>query len=556
MNSVPLPASSTGPAAAARPWFRSPLAGVLLLVFAAEFFLFDHYGSHRFTAIYPRWNDQIQYLGEAYSGYEYARAHGLAAALWHTLVNPSAQGTLHDVAANVVFAFTGPSRSAALALNLLALVAWQLALLVGVLRVGGGRALATAAAMLPLALAGPWNDIPGSAYDFRLDHLTMCALGVTSALALTTAGFRSRRGSLLFGAAVGLTLLTRFLTGTYFAVIFVALLVWILRGDERGRRATHLTLAALVAFLFAAPIFWINREWVWNYYYIGHYVGPESTIRSQHFGLVRSLAFVGGELADRHLGSFFLLLAGASMAALAVFRPAAGRGPGDHSPWVIGAVFLLAPALVLTLHQQKSEVVVSALVPGAILLVVALWLALAGRDRDTPRLRVGAALIALAAFAFFTLRQLAPGPDAGFIADNRKVAALAETLFTRARAAGLDHPAVAVDHITDCYDAQVIRTIVFERSKQWVHFEMTLPNGIAAPAEAEVFARLALSHFVFLTEDAPPGGFPFDIALTALRPRLRAWCEANLRAVDRFTLFGRRMVLYQRREIPFAAALP
>ena len=80
---------------------------------------------------------------------------------------------------------------------------------------------------------------------------------------------------------------------------------------------------------------------------------------------------------------------------------------------------------------------------------------------------------------------------------------------------------------------------------------MTLPNGIAAPTEEEVFARLALSDFVFLTEEAPAGGYPFDQKLAALRPKLRAWCETNLRMAERFTLFERRMVLYQRREIPF-----
>lgn len=535
-----------------RPLLRSPLAGLLLLVFAAEFFLFDHFGSHRFTAIYPRWNDQVQYLGEAYSGYEYSRAHGLPAALWHTLVNPSAQGTLHDFAATVLFAVTGPSRSAALALNLLALLAWQVALLAAVLRTGGGRALAVAAALLPLALAGPWRDVPGSAYDFRLDHLAMCGLGVTSALALTTAGFRSRRGSLLFGAAAGLTLLTRFLTGTYLAVAFLAFLLATLRGPDRSRRVANLALAALAAFVLAAPFFWLNREWVWNYYYIGHYVGPESSIRNQHFGLGRSLAFVGEQLADRHLGAFFLLLAGAATLLFAWSRSAARR-PAGRFTGLAGAVFFLAPALVLTLHQQKSEVVVSALVPGVILLVVAAWLALVGRGADSPRLRAAAALTGLAAFSSFTFRQLAPGPDDAFVADHRRVAALAGTLFERARAAGLEHPAVAVDYVTDCLDAQVIRTIVYERRKQWMHFEMTLPNGIAAPTEAEVFARLALSHFVFLTEEAPPGRYPFDTKLAALQPRLRAWCEEHLRAVDHFTLLGRRMVLYQRREIPFAA---
>ena len=90
---------------------RSPAVWLLVAVFALEFFLFDNFGARRFTPIYPRWNDQIQYLSESYTGYEFARANGFFTGLWHTLTNRSAQGTLHDFFAVIVFTLAGPSRS-------------------------------------------------------------------------------------------------------------------------------------------------------------------------------------------------------------------------------------------------------------------------------------------------------------------------------------------------------------------------------------------------------------------------------------------------------------
>ena len=66
------------------------------------------------------------------------------------------------------------------------------------------------------------------------------ALGVALAVALITDGFRRPGPSLLFGGAVGITLLIRFLTGSYLALIFAALLGWILAGAERRRRVGHL----------------------------------------------------------------------------------------------------------------------------------------------------------------------------------------------------------------------------------------------------------------------------------------------------------------------------
>jgi hypothetical protein len=105
------------------PVFRSPVFWLLVGVFALEFFLFDQFGARRHTPVYPRWNDQIQYLTESYTGYESARSRGFVAGLLNALTNPSAQGTLHDFLAIIAFAIAGPSRSAALSLNMLALIA-------------------------------------------------------------------------------------------------------------------------------------------------------------------------------------------------------------------------------------------------------------------------------------------------------------------------------------------------------------------------------------------------------------------------------------------------
>src|SRR5580658_4986484 len=98
----------------------------LLALFAGEFWLFDQVGAHRHTWIYARWNDQVQYLTEAYNGWEWVRTHGFAPGIWQVLVRPCAQGTLHAVLAVVAFEVAGgPSRSAALALNMLAMILWQ-----------------------------------------------------------------------------------------------------------------------------------------------------------------------------------------------------------------------------------------------------------------------------------------------------------------------------------------------------------------------------------------------------------------------------------------------
>ena len=528
------------------------LAFAVLL--AAEFLLFDQVGAKHYTWIYPRWNDQIQYLSEAYTGFEYSRAHGLAAGLWHTLVNPTAQGTLHDFWALLVFQVAGPSRSAALAVNLLAFLAWQAAWFFAVRRVFGSRALAWTSAGLLLALASPWSGIQGSTTDFRLDWMAASAMGVTLAAALLTAGFRRRGWAVVFGTAVGVTLLTRFLSGTYFVLIFVALLLWTIAGPQRARRTASLLIAAAVALLLAGPLMWLSREEIVHYYWIGHFIGPESAIRNQNMGLWRSIVWLGESLACDHLGVLWLWAVGIATLALVVMtfwprksRPAAPLG--NSTNWFLAAVFLLAPAFVLVLHQQKSFVVVGILLPGAVLLVLTAWNALGARL--PPWVRAALAVFSLGlGGSFFGQRMLANPHTPAFLVDARKVATLADTIFARARAAGLARPRVGTDHITDCLDGQVLRVICYERKHVWVSFDMTLPISIAEAPEADIMERLARSDFVFLSDAGYVGIYPYDRQMRALHPRLRAWCDEHLRLVDRFQLFGRSMMLYQRREIP------
>jgi hypothetical protein len=288
-----------------------PATGALLAAWlGAEFLLFDRIGAHWHTGIYPRWNDQIQYLTEAYTGYEYLLRHGFWAGLWGTLVHPAAQGTLDDCYAVLLFRLMGPSRSAALAVNMLAFLAWQGALFFAVARRTDSRRLAWVSFGLVLSLAGPWSAAYGSAVDFRLDHLAMCSMGVALAAALLTDRFRATGWSLVFGAATGLTLSTRFLTGPYFILIFGAGLAWTAAAPDRRLRLRNFALAALVALALAGPLLWLNRIWVYNYYWIGHFFGPESAIRNPHLNLPQSLAFVAGHLSADHLGLAFWILAG------------------------------------------------------------------------------------------------------------------------------------------------------------------------------------------------------------------------------------------------------
>lgn len=529
----------------------------LLFLLAAEFLLFDQLGAHHHTWVYPRWNDQIQYLTESYLGHEDAKAHGLLTALGHALVNPSAQGTLHDFGAILMFSVAGPSRSAALSLNMLAFLAWQAAFFLWIFRSTRSHGLAFAGAALLLVLKSPWAVAPGSAFDFRLDWLTASALGLTLLAVYAADRFRSSIGALLFGLAVALTLLTRFLTGTYFVLIFAALAVWAALPPDRWGRLARLALSAAVAAAVAGPIFWINRATVYNYYLIGHFVGPESALRSSHMGLGRSAWWVLSRFATEHLGLGFLLLVLAVLVAgllAAVVSPVRPQDPGfDPAPklpsFFPAFAFALAPAVVLTLHVQKTEQVLGAMLAGGATLLILPGLRALGACRPTVRAIIAGATVAVALGGFAAAMIRNPHSPAMEEA-ARNVNAALDYVVKRSDEAGLTSPKIAVDRITDSLDAQIMRVLAYERYHRWIPFLMTLPTGIHEEKPEVYWERLRESDFVFLTADGDPGFWPYDRQLTGLRAETHHWADEHLKRVRDFQLTGFRMDLYERRDLP------
>jgi hypothetical protein len=537
------------------------LATALLLL--AEFLLFDRMTSRQHASIYPRWNDQIQYLTESYTAYEQARSHGLAAGLKFALGKTALQGTLHDFAAVLVFQLAGgPSRSAALSLNMLVFLAWQVAVLVGLSRLTGSRALAWMGGGLLLCLAWPWSAEAGSAVDFRLDHAAMCLLGLTSVIALLTQGFRSTRWTLVLGVAVGVTMLERFLTSVYFGGIFLVSAAWVLAGPERWSRLRNLGLAGLVAAAIALPVFWASRTAIYTYYWVGHVTGAESAARFRGLDLGHSLRFVFGHLGDMHLGAWFGWTAAGLTAALGLAWAAGPRRavPGDARPsWLFPALaFLLVPAAVLTLHRQKSEYVLGVLVPGAVLLIFWLWSCLWRRvdfRAGGPAWRAVPALLTLAAWgaggAYFVQRQLAPAHDAAFLESARTVNRIADRIYADARDRHVARPYIAVDQVVDFVDAQILQVICYERQKVWVPFVIQLPDSILEDKDENMLYRLKLCDFVLLTDEMPGDGYwPYDKQMRRLYPEMKAWCEAHLHRADTYSLFGRRMTLYEKQANP------
>lgn len=548
----------TSPATTPRHRWVWLAVGALLLV---EFFVFERLAAHRQAQIYPRWSDQIQYLTESYQSYDELKAHGWLRGLAYACTNPAAQGTLHDIVAVVVFGVFGASRTTALDLNMAVFLAWQAATFFAVLRLTGSRALAWTGFGLLLCLAGPWTGDAGSAVDFRLDHAAMCLWGITGTVALLTHGFRDLRWSLAFGVLTGLTVLERFLTGAYFAPVFLALAGWILCGDAKLPRLRNLALAGVIAFAIAAPFFWMHRTWIINYYWQGHFANAESAARAPGLGLWGSINYLLDGFWHRHLGwvfgGFVLTLTLIPLLLESFWERLRAVRPQLDRDWLFAAaLFLFVPAAILCLHRQKSEYVLGILAPGLVLLLLCVWhVMFPGIATLVPRLGskltawVAAAALVLG-LGYFVQRQAAPVGDAALLADSRKVRELVERLHQFSQHSGTPDPSIGVDQVRDALDGWCMRVVNYERHHVWMTIHTQLPVGILVMEEPLVFERLAKCDFVFLTDMQRGNGYwPYDHQMRTLYPRLKDWCDTHLEKVDSFPIFEREMSLYQRRAL-------
>lgn len=536
---------------------RVLLPCAFLLFLLTEFAVFDQIGAHHHTGIYPRWNDQIQYLTESYTGYIFSQEHGWREGLWHSLVNPSAQGTLHDFFAVIIFELVGPSRSAALSINMLALLVWQTALFVYLLRRTSSAAIAWIGVALLLAVRAAWYTGPGSAFDFRLDWLATCLMGLTLVACVEAKEFRSTSGSAFFGFCVGLTLLTRFLTGAYFVPIFVILVVWLAFGKAQvQRRILNLLLSAAIAAVMAGPVLWLNRDLIYNYYVIGHLTGAESALRAPNWDLLTSLQWFGSVLLTQYLGVFalclyifgYLALRFSNVVTKSSIAPADNLGAPLQS-LVPLVTFFAVPALVLILHDQKSTSVLGVALPALLMLLMEPILRVGSVVSQRWTKVVALALVSASMIGF--VARMVPSPHRpDFLIGAQRINQFADMIARRCKLADLDEPKIAVDRLTDCLDGLLLRVLCYERQKTWLPVEMMLPMGIAEQPEEEILMRFGQSDFVVLTMEGPPGLWPADAQMDRLRPQVSAWAEAQLTPISQLDVFGMRFAVFAQQATP------
>jgi hypothetical protein len=541
----------------------------LIVLLLLEYGLFRQYLEREVLWTYPTQFDQTAYLLQSYGTYEKILDKGLAPGLAETACQHVPTGLLMHLQAGVVFLVLGPNRLSALTLNFFYFALLQCVLAWTLHRLTRRWSLALLGVGLLLTAQSPFL-IPGGMMDFRIDFISFCLFGIFLCLVVRSGFLDSPVWSFAAGAVAGVLVLFRFLTAVYLTGIFVVvcfflaaqfLMYW--RRPAWPRQLPGLVASVVPFVLLVGPVFVWNRRALYDYYVVGHIIGPEKVIRSEFLGIfnwTEHLLFYPRSLLLAHTGWPFLVLAFVVLGCVLVARVLSRRTgvtsvAGGAFAWVFLAACIAVPLTILTLDVAKSPVV------SCILVVPMLWLFLLPVVRRCPGGTAGVggqpagwvtkalAVVAIGVGVFTQMNQMSQRNHLS--KDRAQVARLLgmyDALADNTEEFHLAHPRVSVDMVADFLFPGVLELMTYERHHRFPHIQPRLGDGIMDVSETAAFGLLENSDFVVIDSSDCPNysSLPFDKCMETLRPKLLAWCEENCLLLQQTPFAGHVFNLYMR----------
>ncbi|MEA2972788.1 MAG: hypothetical protein QOG82_1246 [Actinomycetota bacterium] len=311
---------------------------------------------------------------------------------WDSVLSPSVQAPLMTAATTPAFLVAGPNPIVGMVVPLaFGLVAAAATFLLG-RRVGGPRAGWVAGL---LALGAPLLLSYSRSYNFAIAATATLAVAL---LAFAKSGNLENRGwSAATGIFLGLTALARTMALAFLPAILLAMVVAVVAGPRRGRRAANAGIAVIVGLAVAFPWYRVNGSRVYDYLTSFGYGS-----RAQEYGTAEPFF---SRAAWRTTGQYVvnsvylpyllvLLVAAAAGGAVVVWHIRRnGIGPtardAARSPLMPAAILVAEGLVALTSSQNKGSGFVAPLIPA--MAVGVAWAV--GRVPDLPRrLLTGAAV--------------------------------------------------------------------------------------------------------------------------------------------------------------------
>ncbi len=551
------------------------LASGVVVVLILEWWLFETSVRDYLLGTYPRHHDQTGYLNLAYANYEHIKDGGVWRALAQRLSESKPQGSLLDFEAALAFIFFEPNRLGALSVIFAHFAVLQIAAM-SIVTTMTGTPIFGAIAVALLASSGFLFIVPGGLFDFRIDAAANCTYGIFVLALLRSSFYRNVRWSIATGVIGGYLIALRHNTVVHLAIVHAVFLPILFFADrresgERGLLAPGTRLRGFAASvgslaLSGGPFLAIDFTAMANYY-LGQF-NVRAPVRNALSGrnAFKHLFFYPYAILHHHV-RYLLPVWGALVGVLWVCRdkiprrgeltgypghPAARPDPELVERYLPLAVTVLVPLAVLTLHSDRSPVVIGlTLTPIA---VAATFLLQNAYERVAPnakRVLPSASsqsrpmtIIAIAALVAGTgvhALQHTGWRSEELLAREEATGAF-EMHYTVARtlyALGHRFPVYLPSTMEQPLEPGVAATPLFERDRIFLMPQMPSRRQQIFPVEETRFWRLLSStDAVLLQTSGDSVEFPFTKFVRSIEPALTSRVRKSFVAVGEWSFGG------------------
>jgi len=507
----------------------------LLVLFAIQALVFYSQYAGQIAPYYPTNWDQLAFFSRTYQLMAAFYSQG-----WLGLTSQlgnAPQGATLPIQGALLALIGGESRTTIASLNLVYFVALQATVFWTVSARTGKAFLSWVAIALILSLAALFHA--GGMYDYRTDFVVMCLYGIWVCSIVNSDSFKNIGWSLAVGALGALLVSMRFVALVYAGpalfLLFLILLAGGIWGRVETRQVINCFLSGLIILAAAAPLIFMARHMVYQYYVVGHVTGDEPVVRAAEQGIhgwLGHLLYYPNNIVWGQIGGVALTIACVAIGvALLMGRDRWRNLKPYRRDLVTLAIFTVVPIAAFTSDVSKSPVVGNTVVVPIILAVV--MLASAGVPRLVGWTVAGLGMVlALPVFV-----SNAHTPQHFLSKDDLKtVERLRSEIVAYVVNAGVSAPRFAFDRVNDYLNTPMILFTYLERSDlrqlKTLSFIESM-GGLLLISGDDAMDAVRSSDVVVLTDqfsgrDEP---YPFNKSMKENWPRIAQFVEANMREI-------------------------
>lgn len=554
--------------------------GFSLIAFL-EFVFFRTHVLKNISFLYPTNFDQSSYLPLSYRTFENIKQFGF----WMGVKKSEhlATGLLFPIQAAFFYSLFGASRLVALLPNFIYYILLQVFAVIAVRSINNKPYHAFTLLGLILLINTPFL-ITGGLMDFRIDFMAFCLYGMILCAAVRSHFFLNTQWTIHTCVFAIFLILLRGLTLVYLLAILGLTLMYVFylykktyitdpAYPDLKKRLKHLFIITLIIGSIALLYIWLNRAVLFNYYMIGHLLGAEKNIRASEVGVTNFtslLLFYPNSLFNVHLGvmfvncsvlllSFFFLrpqtMQKNSQQLMLTLKPLFLKTPVQNPTlWKIGFVFLttsfLIPLMVLTADINKSGVVGSIMVMPVIWLIQWMILFL---DSSYDKSKLVQQFLFVFSLMIFTIglahqiHQFSHHKSKSQYRNLSGITKMYEDIGDYAVAHGWKEINLSIDQVCDYLTSGGIETLYYESRKKLVTVGIEHMGGeIFAIPETEALLSMKRSNVVILNLNDYPAGspYPFNQSISAMRPELKNFAEANFQRLGDYQFMNSTFRVY------------